>query len=159
MIITFHTIHPQTAVVINNDREHRRNRSKAHETVRAASHSSGGRGTWTPACLRAQNEPVSDQEIIAAPYRSYLYSVKVTGLAQKLGQLGAVHRDLQSKSWANLQLLGQACNFYAMGGPRSASASRRSTARPTSPSRTPLAIRTPRNCCWAHETFYYGKSL
>jgi hypothetical protein len=38
---------------------------------------------------------------------------KVTGLAQKLGQLEAVHRDLQSKSWANLQLLGQPCNFHA----------------------------------------------
>jgi hypothetical protein len=40
-------------------------------------------------------------------------SVKVTGLAQNLGQLEAVSRDLQSKSWANLKLLGQPCNFYA----------------------------------------------
>ena len=40
-------------------------------------------------------------------------SVKVTGLAQKLGQLEAVNRDLQPKSWANLQLLGQPCNFPA----------------------------------------------
>jgi hypothetical protein len=40
-------------------------------------------------------------------------SVKVTGLAQKLGQLEAVHRDFQSKYWANLKLLGQPCNFYA----------------------------------------------
>jgi hypothetical protein len=40
-------------------------------------------------------------------------SVKVTGLAQKLGQLEAVNRDLQSKSWANLKLLDQPCNFYA----------------------------------------------
>ena len=39
--------------------------------------------------------------------------MKVTGLAQKLGQLGAVHRELQSKYWANLKLLGQPCNFYA----------------------------------------------
>jgi hypothetical protein len=35
--------------------------------------------------------------------------VKVTGLAQKLGQLEAVNRDLQSKSWANLKRLGQPC--------------------------------------------------
>jgi hypothetical protein len=41
-------------------------------------------------------------------------SVKVTGLAQKLGQLEAVNRDLQPKSRANLNLLGQPCNFYAM---------------------------------------------
>ena len=40
--------------------------------------------------------------------------VKVTRLAQKLGQLEAVNRDLQSKSWANLQLLGQPCNFRAL---------------------------------------------
>ena len=38
-------------------------------------------------------------------------SVKVTGLAQKLGQLDTVNRDLQSKSWANLLLLGQFCHF------------------------------------------------
>jgi hypothetical protein len=31
------------------------------------------------------------------------------------GQLEAVNRDLQSKSWANLKLLGQPCNFYARG--------------------------------------------
>jgi hypothetical protein len=43
-------------------------------------------------------------------------SVKVTGLAQKLGQLEAVSREFQSKYWANLQLLGQPCNFYAAGG-------------------------------------------
>ena len=42
-------------------------------------------------------------------------SVKVTGLAQNLGQLEAVHRDLNSKSWASLKLLGQPCNFYALG--------------------------------------------
>jgi hypothetical protein len=36
--------------------------------------------------------------------------VKVTGLAQKLGQLEAVNRDLQTKSWANLKLLGQPRN-------------------------------------------------
>ena len=41
-------------------------------------------------------------------------SAKVTGLVQKLGQFEAVHRDLQSKSWANLRLLGQPCNFYAI---------------------------------------------
>jgi hypothetical protein len=40
--------------------------------------------------------------------------VKVAGLAQKLGQLEAVNMDLQSKYWANLKLLGQPCNFYAM---------------------------------------------
>ena len=40
--------------------------------------------------------------------------VKVTGLAQTLGQLEAVNRDLQSKYWANLKLLGQPCNFYAL---------------------------------------------
>jgi hypothetical protein len=40
-------------------------------------------------------------------------SVKVTGLAQKLGQLEAVNRDFQSKYWANLQFLGQPCNFRA----------------------------------------------
>ena len=34
-------------------------------------------------------------------------SVKVTGLAKKLGQLDAVNKDLQSKYWAKLQLLGQ----------------------------------------------------
>jgi hypothetical protein len=39
-------------------------------------------------------------------------SVKVTGLAKKLGQLEAVHRDLQSKYFANLKLLGPPCNFY-----------------------------------------------
>ena len=39
--------------------------------------------------------------------------VKVTGSAQKLGQLEAIHRDLQSKSRANLQLLGQPGNFRA----------------------------------------------
>jgi hypothetical protein len=44
-------------------------------------------------------------------------SVKVTGLAQKLGQLEAVHRDFQSKYWANLKLLGQPCNFYASAQP------------------------------------------
>ena len=43
----------------------------------------------------------------------FLCSVKVTGLAQKLGQLEAINRDLQSKSWANLQVLGQPCNFRA----------------------------------------------
>jgi hypothetical protein len=42
-------------------------------------------------------------------------SVKDTGLAQKLGQLEAVNRDLQAKSWANLQLLGQPCNFPTRG--------------------------------------------
>ena len=41
------------------------------------------------------------------------HRVKVTGLAQKLGQLEAVNRDLQSKSWANLKLLGQPCNLRA----------------------------------------------
>jgi hypothetical protein len=41
------------------------------------------------------------------------YRAKVTGLAQKLAQLEAVNRDLQSKYWANLKLLGQPCNFYA----------------------------------------------
>ena len=41
--------------------------------------------------------------------------VKVTGLAQNLGQPEAVNRDLQSKSWADLQLLGQPCNFRARG--------------------------------------------
>ena len=40
-------------------------------------------------------------------------SVKVTGLTQKLGQLETVHRDFQSKYWANLKFLGQPCNFYA----------------------------------------------
>jgi hypothetical protein len=40
-------------------------------------------------------------------------SAKATGLAQKLGQLETVNRDLQSKSWANLKLLGQPCNFHA----------------------------------------------
>jgi hypothetical protein len=40
-------------------------------------------------------------------------SVKVTGLAQKLGLLEAAHRDSQSKSRANLQLLGQPCSFRA----------------------------------------------
>jgi hypothetical protein len=39
---------------------------------------------------------------------------KVAGLAQKLGQLEAVNRDSQSKYWANLKLLGQPCNFYAI---------------------------------------------
>jgi hypothetical protein len=37
-------------------------------------------------------------------------SVKVAGLAQKLGQLEAVNRDFQSQSWANLKILGQPCN-------------------------------------------------
>jgi hypothetical protein len=41
-------------------------------------------------------------------------SVKVTGLAQKLNQLGAVYRDLQSKYLANLNILGRPCNFHAM---------------------------------------------
>jgi hypothetical protein len=40
-------------------------------------------------------------------------SVKVTGLAQKLGELEAVHMDFQPKYWANLKLLGQPINFYA----------------------------------------------
>jgi hypothetical protein len=35
-------------------------------------------------------------------------------LAQRLGQLEAVHRDFQSKYWADLKLLGQPCNFYAL---------------------------------------------
>ena len=39
---------------------------------------------------------------------------QATGLAQKLGQLEAANRDLQSKSWATLKLLGQPCNFYAI---------------------------------------------
>ena len=38
-------------------------------------------------------------------------SVKVTGLAQKLGQLEAVNREFQSKYWANLQLLDQPCTL------------------------------------------------
>jgi hypothetical protein len=41
--------------------------------------------------------------------------VKVTWLAQKLGQLEAVDRGLRSKFWANLKLLGQPCNFYTTG--------------------------------------------
>ena len=40
--------------------------------------------------------------------------VKVTGLAQKLGQLEAAGGDLQSKYWAGLKLLGQPCGFYAV---------------------------------------------
>ena len=40
-------------------------------------------------------------------------SVNVTGLAQKLGQLEAVNREVQSKYWSNLQLLGQPWNFDA----------------------------------------------
>jgi hypothetical protein len=48
---------------------------------------------------------------------SAAWSVKVTGLAQKLGQLEAVHRDFQSKYWANLKFLGQPCNFYAWARP------------------------------------------
>jgi hypothetical protein len=36
-------------------------------------------------------------------------------LAQNLGQLAAVNRDVHSKYWANLQLLGQRCNFRAIG--------------------------------------------
>jgi hypothetical protein len=55
-------------------------------------------------------------------------SVKVTGLAQKLGQLEAVHRDFQSKYWANLKLLGQPCNFRA-GGRAAADAGVRRSAR------------------------------
>ena len=50
------------------------------------------------------------------------HRVKFTGLAQRLGQLEAVYRDLQSKYWANLKNLGQHCNFYAherdLSGPR-----------------------------------------
>jgi hypothetical protein len=34
-------------------------------------------------------------------------------MAQKLGQLEAVHRDLQPKYWANLKRLGQPCNAHA----------------------------------------------
>ena len=52
------------------------------------------------------------------------FSVKVTGLVQKLGQLEAGNRDLQSKSWANLNILGQPCNFYAWGQARSLLAGR-----------------------------------
>ena len=67
--------------------------------------------------------------VLCGPYRdpSYTYAcmgcggmtarpppkVTATGLAQNLGQLEAVNRDLQSKYWANLKLLGQPCNFYA----------------------------------------------
>ena len=40
-------------------------------------------------------------------------SAEGTRLAQNLGQLEAVNRGLQSKSLANLQLLGQLCNFRA----------------------------------------------
>jgi hypothetical protein len=36
-------------------------------------------------------------------------------LPQKLGQLEAASRDLHSKSWANLQLLGRPCSFRAPG--------------------------------------------
>jgi hypothetical protein len=61
----------------------------------------------------------------------HLTSVKVTGLAQKLGQLEAANRDLQSKPWASLNLLGQPCNFYAIG-PWPASAVR-PPPRPTEP--------------------------
>ena len=50
--------------------------------------------------------------LVELPRRVHL-SVKVTGLAQKLGQLEAVHRDFQSKYWADLKILGQPCNFYA----------------------------------------------
>ena len=60
-------------------------------------------------------------------------SVKVTGLAQKLAQLEAVNRDLQSKSWANLNILGQPCNFYASRPvprtPRGSGSRRRRTSR------------------------------
>jgi hypothetical protein len=45
--------------------------------------------------------PLADGELTLT-----LLSVKgTTGLAQKLGQLEAADRDLQSKSWANLQVL------------------------------------------------------
>jgi hypothetical protein len=40
-------------------------------------------------------------------------SAKVTGLAQKPGQLEAADREFQSKYWASLQLLGQPCHFHA----------------------------------------------
>jgi hypothetical protein len=40
-------------------------------------------------------------------------SAKVTGLAQKPGQLEAADREFQSKYWASLQLLGQPCQFHA----------------------------------------------
>ena len=43
-------------------------------------------------------------------------SVQVTGSAQKLGQLEAVHRDLKSKSSANLKRIGRPYNVYAIGG-------------------------------------------
>ena len=47
---------------------------------------------------------VSTGKSLAPPPRSLPRTnlwVKVTGLAQKLGQLEVVNRDLQSKSWAN----------------------------------------------------------
>jgi hypothetical protein len=43
-----------------------------------------------------------------------MISVNVTGLTQKLGQLEAANRDLQSKYGANLQRSGQPCNFRAI---------------------------------------------
>jgi hypothetical protein len=39
--------------------------------------------------------------------------VEVTGLAQKLGRLEAVNKDLQSKYWANLHILGRPDTFRA----------------------------------------------
>jgi hypothetical protein len=70
-------------------------------------------------------------------------SVKVTGLAQKLGQLEAVHRDSHSKFWATLKLLGQPCNFCAMArcagsvGSGSASSGSDGSGRPSPTELTP----------------------
>jgi hypothetical protein len=84
-----------------------------------APHGGGGARSYI-AWLNFSKDAVPPTADFARPLGLELYDhtavrprVKVTGLAQKLGQLEAVNRDLQSKSWANLKILGQPCNFYA----------------------------------------------
>ena len=80
-----------------------------------------------PALCRYEGEEIALSEELSnlrvrldALERGAHPSVKATGLAQKLGQLEAANRDFQSKLWANLQLLGQPCNFRAMHHHRAA---------------------------------------
>jgi hypothetical protein len=65
--------------------------------------------------------------------RTHCVNAKLTGLAQILGQLQASDRNSHSKYWANLQNLGQPCEFLVCMA--SHAALRQSIEKPPQPSR------------------------
>ena len=78
------------------------------------------REVLVPRCARQVNRSLAGWRRVSAGVDRLTYNGRrgpaphereSSGLAQKLGQLWAAHRDLQSKSWANLKSLGRPVTF------------------------------------------------